>query len=241
VSLLSTTNQRVGNSSVQANVPGVFEGGDFTYFTNENNIEYMPNQDTPSATASIDLSTPLAGGYQGVSAVTPRFKGTGESIDEVSATGNGSDTLTIPYSALSDASGGATNQSYWQAREAAGSTMHQVLAAGYTFLYSDLGELDVSYNSNNVTVQRLDGQVFDNGVNVTLKLDQSDTLPALNPIHDTTSFTVPAITLTETANAGGAFIAPDVYITSDPFITLGPRAASGLPGAPAGTPQKGAF
>ncbi len=233
VSLLSSTNQRAVNTSAQASIPGVFHVGNFNNFTAENNIEYMPNQNSPSIADPVDITTPITGGRFGAPVVTPRFKGSAESVAAIEVTGDGSSTLTLSYSQLVDPSGNATNQSYWQSREAAGSTMHFLLAPNYAFMHAELGEINVAFNASNVTVTNTAG-TFGNGARVYVKLDQSDKLPGANQTHDITGQTVPAAALLGAANAGGEFVATDRFDTS-------PRPGGDMPGAANGTPQMGTF
>ncbi len=233
ISLISAANHTDLNSGAPADILGVFNSGEFSHYTVENLVSYMPNQGTPDTTTPVDITTPMAGGYQSVAAVTPRFKGLAESLLGRNVTGNGSNTLTVPYVSLPDKNGSATNQAFWQARVAAGSTLHQIVASG-SRLYADLNEFTVSYGSSSATVQRTDGGVFENGANITVKLDQSDTLDAPNAAYATTGFTVPAATLLGAENATGGHIAPDAF-------DLGARAGRGLPQAPGGTAQKGAI
>lgn len=231
VNFLTAANNQGLNSGAPGDILGVFETGEFTTFTSENNVNYMPNQTNPDIAIPIDV-TPMLGGYQG-STVTPRFKGLAESITHISTSGNGTDTLNIPYTSLIDKDGNATNQAFWQARAAAGSTLHQVRAGGAR-LYSDTGDLTVSYNASTATVQRLDGGVFDNGSNIVVKLDQSDTLDPLSSAYAINGFTVPAATLLGSNDITGDYVAADTF-------DLDPRAGSGLPQSPGGVAQKGAL
>lgn len=225
VSLLSSANNRALSSSALENINGILDGGTFNSYDQANNVTYMPNQNTPDAATPVDIATPLAG-------VTPRFKGIAESITEIQVTGSGTNTIIVPYSALRDKDGNATNQAFWQARVAAGSTLHHVKSDGEK-LFSDLGEVTVSYQSNGAHVQRTSG-TFGNGGSVSIKLDQSDTLDPPAPSHSITAFSVPAATLLGTALAETEFVSPDTF-------ALTPRTGRGMPGASSGSSQKGAM
>ena len=228
INLLTAANNQISFSSNPANVAQVVSS-DFTTVTFENNVAYMPNQGTPDTATPVDLSTAMPGGVGGGS-LTPRFNGFAPSIFHIDWTADGSNTLTIPYANLPDKDGNATNQAYWQARVAAGSTQHFVIRDGRW--YADLGEISVSFGASAAVITKTTG-VFANGQNVVVKLDQSDALEPRNPANDLTGFTVPAATLLSAQNAGGTYVAPD-------RLNTGPRAGSGLSGAPAGSPQKGA-
>ena len=227
VSLLSTANNRALSTSAPENVVGILDGGTFNNYDDANNITYMPNQNAVDVATPVDITTPLAG-------VTPRFKGTAESLQNIEVSGNGTNTLMVPYTILTDKNGNVTNQAFWQARAAAGGLYHQVRDNVTAPLFSDLpNNLSVTYESNGAHIERLDGQVFPNGSNVRIKLDQSDTLDPLDATYDISGETVPTATLAGTSNASSTFI------TADDFNTL-PRAGRGLPGAPSGSAQKGA-
>lgn len=224
VSLLSSANNQALSSNALENVVGVLDGETFGNFDDVNNISYMPNQNAPVGTP-VDLAA-MAG-------VTPRFKGTAESIVNVQATGTGADNVLVPYSALPDKNGNATNQAFWLARASAGSTKHQVRSNGDN-LFSDLpNNLSVTYEAGGARLQRLDGGTFGNGAGINLKLDQSDTLDPPDPAYSLTGQSIPVATLLSQANAVAGFIAADRF-------GLGLRPGSGLPGAPAGTPRQGA-
>ncbi len=205
VSLLSSANNRNFNGGAQANIPAIFESG-FNNTVFENNITYMPNQDSPETSVSLDTVTNLG--------VSPRYKGMAESIAPVAKTGDGSNVITLSYSELLDANGNPTSQAYWQAREAAGSTWHFVLSDwAFEFLHADRGELTVSFNSSNVTVARTAG-TWDPGEAVRIKLDQSDTLSAPDTSVQISTISIPTYEPSSTtAIAGGAVPADDILLS----------------------------
>ena len=228
--LTSANNTNLGSSNTS--VLSVRHDGDFVNFTQENNIEYMPNQDAPKTTTPVDIITPMTGGRLGVSAVTPRFTGLAESLKNIDVNGSGTNSITIPYSSLLDKNGSVTSQAFWQARDTAGSTKHFVVFDAIR-RFADLNEIFVGFGASGVTITLATGTFPVGSNNIRVKLDQSDTLDPPNTGYATTGFTVPTSELVGSQAAGGDFISADNF-------RLTPRAGQGLPGAVSGTAQRGA-
>ena len=148
----------------------------FNNLTEENNIAYAPNIDTPvDADGQTDIAATLPG-------VTPRNKGirsgfgfeTGTLGSDVA--NGGSFTLTYPA---------GTDQAYWTGLSDTGHIIN-----GVGTWYADLAEFSVAFNTSDITITNTSGEIWENGRNWRLKLDRSSQIPAMDTTFATPS-TVP--------------------------------------------------
>jgi len=215
ISLLSTANNRAESSEpTNENVEGVVNGytisGDvddpFNNFTNDNNVEHFPNQNTAVTTfAPVDLTTNIAG-------FTARFKGVKNSLvtyqnnspglpgDVTSPTG----TLVLAYADFPDKDGATQDKAYWDAREAAGDTLHGMHIGGVGRMFSYEGEFTVDFNASDITFTNTSGVTWGSGAYVQIKLDQSGNQAAIDTAYDVTGQTIPTGRPTTGSSAIGA-------------------------------------
>lgn len=240
---LTSANNRAGSVEPgNENLFGVGNGyaisGDadsgFQNFLDENNVEHFPNQNTPVlAEVAIDSTTPIVG-------FSPRFKGVLESLPAYFAT-LASDvvhggTFTLPYSVLLDKDRNPTSQAYWLGRDV-DDTQHAIYVPGSGVSYAKNGDLTVSFGASFVTITNTSGTTWSGGGVYTLKLDHSSLKGTIDASHSVAAQVVPVarpqVGVGSAGRVTGGLVAEDAFDAS-------PRPGRFIPGAPSGTPAKGA-
>lgn len=225
VCLPTTAQLRAGDAGAVENITGI-RTADFLNVEIANLVEHYPNQNTPVTAPAVDMQAELG--------VTLRNRGTRHSLQYTTVTGDGSASITIPFSQLNVWPGETSNQAYWTARLAVPTNdwMCQPRHNTFELLSSVSGEVSVSVSSAGVTLTRTSG-VFADGVAVFVKPGQADNQPGPDDTYSTAGVEVPLPRLLVADAASGPVPQTDF---------LGnPRRGSVFTNAPSGAPMKGAF
>lgn len=214
------------NARSAANDPGqsynlITATNTFTNVTNNNNIVYAPNIDTPVTLpdANTDVATST------ISGVTLRFKGPvyypAEGFIEgtlASTVANGG-SFTVSYPS-------GTTQSTWTTREAAGDTSHAIhlgVEQSGNNWYVDNSTLAITFGASNITVTNNSGTSWTGGTAYFLKFDLSSDKPAFDTTYDQSGQSVPL----PFPDTGSAALNPGSGLFPyDDFVTPGSSSVS---------------
>ena len=172
-----------------ANDPGdswvsVNDTSGFFNVTDENNILYAPNLDTP-----VNSSLPL-GLSQAISDVVPRYKGVQYYPDAWTAAASGGNvpnggSVSFTYPA-------GTNQAYWQSRPGTDTldVFRDGNAIGGNNYYAEDGTISVAFTGSAIVVTNTSGATWTRTAKQ-LKLDFKSALPTITDQYDQSSLPVP--------------------------------------------------
>jgi hypothetical protein len=195
-----------------------------------NNVMYAPSGSTPvTGDAPIDTTSTFAG-------VTSRMKGVQfnyEMLNQTMSSVPNGGTMSIPYSDLrirdqnGSGSGAATNQAYWQSRDA-GDVLHQIaIGTSGTFdtYRSADGDFTVTFGASTVVITNTSGSSW-NGPEFLLRLDRKSLLDTDLPLQ--TQFATPDNVPTGQHQSGSAAEGSATGLTAHTDFLCDYRPATGV-------------
>lgn len=184
--------------------PSVNDETGFADVTDENNVVFAPNLDTP---VNPGLPLGLSGAFPDIQ---PRYKGVQYYPDAWTASVNvgnvpNGSSVSFPYPT-------GTSQAYWQAR--APSDVLDVLrdgnASGGTNYHAADNAIQVTFSGSAIVVTNTSGTAWTRATKE-LKLDRKSSLPALPPAYSQTGLPVPVPRPTTAIGSGGGLMAQDDF------------------------------